>query len=131
MGRCRARKCGAPEAACRMTMASGRMAASVFKRVHQRLALGDAGARGRDGDGVGAQALGRDLEAGPRPRGCLVEQVHDHSSLQAVQPLEGLVLQGLKVLGAGQDRLDFFARQFFDSQESRAAYPSPPHVRPA
>ncbi len=30
VGRCRARKCGAPEAACRITMASGRMAASVF-----------------------------------------------------------------------------------------------------
>ncbi len=30
VGRWRARKCGAPEAACRITMASGRMAASVF-----------------------------------------------------------------------------------------------------
>ncbi len=30
VGRCRARKCGAPEAECRITMASGRMAASVF-----------------------------------------------------------------------------------------------------
>ena len=30
VGRCRARKCGAPEAAWRITMASGRMAASVF-----------------------------------------------------------------------------------------------------
>ena len=118
VGRCRARKCGAPEAAWRITMASGRMAASVFRVSTSDSPLETLEPGGGDGNRIRPQALGGDLEAGARARGSFVKQVHDHLPAQRIQLLQRLALNGLKILGARQQGLDFGAVQLLDSQQS-------------
>ena len=86
--------------------------------IHQRFALGNAGPRGGNGNRIRPQALGRDLETGARARGSLVKQVHDHLPAQRVQLLQRLALNGLEILGARQQRLDFVAPEFLDSEQS-------------
>jgi len=111
-------KCGAPLAAWRITMASGRMAASVFRVSTSDSALGNAGPRGGDRNRVAAQALGGDFEAGAGARGGFVKQVDDHLPAQRIQLLDVLALNGLEILGARQQGFDLGAIQFFDSEQS-------------
>ncbi len=95
------------------------MAASVFSVSTSDSPLETLEPGGGDRDGVGAQPLGGDLETGAGARGGLEEQVDDHLPAQHVQPLEGVVLEGLEVLGAVQDGLDLGALQTLDPQQSR------------
>ena len=88
------------------------------QRVHQGLALGDAGPGSGNRYGIGAQTLRRDLEAGARARGGFKEQVHHHAPAQNVRSLERLLRTRLKMLRPLQDRFDFCALQFFDSEQA-------------
>ncbi len=98
------------------------------QRVHQRLALVDAGARRRDGDCIRAQPLGGDLEAGARARRGLEEQIHHHPAAQQVDFLQRLLLVRLKILGAVENGLDLAAIERLDSQQSDPASVSPSYA---
>src|SRR5215472_12156422 len=96
--------------------------------IHEGFAFRDARTGRRDRNCVGAQALGGDLEAGARARGRLEKEVDDHLSAQRIEPLEGLILEWLKILGAGQNRFDFRPLQLFDAEQSRHQAPVPEAV---
>ncbi len=57
----------------------------VLGGVDEALAFADARSAGREIDGVGAQALGRKVEARPRARRRLEEEVDDHLALEIGQ----------------------------------------------
>jgi len=88
------------------------------ERIHQRFALGDAGAGGGDGDGIGAQTLGGDLETGTGAGGGFEEKIDDHLSAKRVELLRGVSLDRLKILRAGQNGLDLGTVEVFDSEQS-------------
>src|ERR1700674_5420071 len=93
--------------------------------VHQGLALGDAGSGCADGNRVGAEAFGGNLETGAGAGGSFEKQVHDHLSAQRVEALERLVLEWLKIFSAGQNRFNFGPVKLFDSEQSVHQAPVP------
>ena len=119
IGRWRARKCGAPEAAWRITMASGRMAASVFSVSTSDSPFETLEAGGGDRNRIRAQAFGGDFETGARARGGFEKQIDDHPAAQHIERLERLAWRRLKILGARQDGFDLRAVERFDIQQSR------------
>ena len=97
--------------------------AQGVQRVHQRFALGNTGARGGDGDGVGAQSLGGDFETSASARGGLEEQIYNHAAAQLVRFAPGRLLR-LKTLGAVEDGFDLDSIQRLDSQQSTGHHAS-------
>ena len=80
--RCWASRCGAPGDGVAHHHHVDAHRLDVLGRVDERLALADAGAARREVDGVGAEALGGEAEAGPRARGRLEEEVDDDLALE-------------------------------------------------
>ncbi len=118
VSRCRARKCGAPEAAWRMMMASGRMAASVFSVSTSDSPLRNAGACAV----IETASAPRRLAAISKLVRVRVEASKNRFTIilpRSVSSfLSDCVLQRLKRLGARQNRFDLGALQLFDSEQS-------------
>ena len=118
MGRCRARKCGAPEAAWRITMASGRIAASVFS-----VSTSDSPFETLEPDAVieTASAPSRLAAISKLVR---VRVDASKNRLTIILPrsvsklLEGWLWQRLKILGARQNGFDLGAVQLLDAEQS-------------
>ena len=106
-------------------MAFGRMAASVFSVSTSDSPFETLEPEAVMETGVGAQALGGDLEAGAGARRGFEKQVDDHLPAQRIQALERLILQWLKIFSAGQNRFDFSPLQLFDAEQSRHQAPVP------
>jgi hypothetical protein len=92
----------------------------VARRVHQRLALGHAGARGRDVHRVRRQALLGELEGDARPGGRLEEEVDDGLAAEDRHLLDGALADLLERLGRVQDGADLVR-----AQVSRPSGPCP------
>ena len=116
--RCRARKCGAPDAAWRITIAWGRMAASVLSVSTSDSPFETARALRGDRNRVGSQTFRGDLEADPRARGSFEEEIHDHSAAQRIEPPVAFVLNRLKIAGARENGFDLSAIQTLDIEQS-------------
>ncbi|GAA3146248.1 hypothetical protein GCM10020001_081760 [Nonomuraea salmonea] len=71
--------------------------------VLERLALGHAGALGREVDHVGRQPLGGRLEGDPGAGGVLEEQVDDRAPAQRGQLLDGTFRDARQLLGGVED----------------------------
>ena len=93
----------------------------VLGGVDERLALADAGAARREVVGVGAEALGREGEAGPRARGRLEKQVDDHLALEVVAFL--LLAAGRldEALGGVENGFDLRPAEFFQAEQVTAS----------
>ena len=68
-----------------MTMASGRMAPSVFSVSTRDSPFDNAGGLRRDRYRVRAQAFRREFETGAGARGSFKEQIHHHAPLQKIE----------------------------------------------
>src|SRR5579875_764627 len=79
------------------------------QRVDEGFTFGDAGGGGSDGDGVGSQALGSELETGSCARGGFKKQIHDGAAAKGIEALKGLAWGGLKVFGARENGFDLAA----------------------
>src|SRR5207248_4420158 len=94
--------------------------------VHERLALGRAGARRGEVDDVGREPLARDLERRPRARGALVEEIDDGLTAQRGDLLD-LPRGDLLQRGRGvHQREDLGCLQLADGQE---ILPRPAHAQ--
>ena len=87
------------------------------RRVLQRLALVYRRARGAEGHRVRRQALRRELEAGKRPRGRLVEEVHDRAAAERRQLLDLAIERRRERLRGVEHALDVTSLEVADREQ--------------
>jgi hypothetical protein len=92
----------------------------VLRGVDERLALGQAGAAGGEVDGVGAEPLGGQAEAGPGPCGRLEEQVDDDLALEVRQLLVPPLADVDVLFRAVENGQDFLAAELFQAEQMAA-----------
>ena len=116
---CLCKKCGAPDAAWRMIIASGRIAARVFN-----VSTSDSPFDTLDAcaviDTESAPRHHDDLKTGPRARRCFEKQIHHHPS-RVINRTCGIPdLFRLKIARLIQNCLNLLARQAFNAQQAGA-----------
>src|SRR5205085_10291913 len=89
----------------------------VLGRVDERLALAQAGAAGREVEGVGPEPAGGEAEAGAGARGRLEEQVGDDPALEVGSLLLAAVADAGEGLGEVEDAGDLSGGQLFEAEQ--------------
>src|SRR5437899_2264846 len=92
----------------------------VLGGVDEALALGEAGAARGEVDGVGAQALGRQAEAGSRPRRRFEEKIDHHLALEIRQFLPAALADLDEFFCSIENRLQLATVQLFQSEQVTA-----------
>src|SRR5437773_562949 len=92
----------------------------VLGGVDEALAFREAGAARGEVDGVGAQALGRQAEAGPRPRRRFEKKINNHLALEIRQFLSAALADLDELFRSIENRLQLATVQVFQSEQVTA-----------
>ena len=95
----------------------GRVGAQRDRRVLERLALLDGRAAGLEGQGVGRESLGGEVEARRRARRRLPEEVDDRAPAQRGHLLDVALEHRQEALGGVEQQLDVGAREVLDADQ--------------
>src|ERR1700683_3803288 len=87
---------------------------NILRRVDEGLALAEAGAAGREIDGVGTQTLGSQAKACPGPRGGLEKEVDDYLAVEVLTFLTPSLADVHEVFGRVENRFQLGSTQVFE-----------------